>query len=97
MLSDRLTSQFTVDNRFVFSMMCCSIQMKPDEELVHVYFSSLNFRDVMVATGRITVKIPKHRLYLVRTLKFIFIYTAQADYSVLSCGVLSRNTAQSCL
>jgi hypothetical protein len=63
--------------------------MKPDEELVLVYFSSLNFKDVMMATGRITPELPKHRLDLVRTLKFIFIDTAQADCSVLSCGVLS--------
>jgi hypothetical protein len=55
--------------------------METNEELVHIYYSALNFRDVMAATGRLMLEPPKHRLNLVRTechMKFSFINTARA-------------------
>jgi hypothetical protein len=44
--------------------------------MVHVYYSALNFRDVMIATGQMTVKGSKRQLNIVRndTLNEIHIY-----------------------
>jgi hypothetical protein len=49
------------------NLICYSIQTEPNEELVHIYYSALNFKDVMTATGRVTSKPTKRRLDLVRT------------------------------
>jgi hypothetical protein len=51
----------------MLDLICYSIQTGPDEELVHIYYSALNFKDVMTATGKLTSKPPKRRLDLVRT------------------------------
>jgi hypothetical protein len=57
---------------------CFSIQLEPNEELVHIYYSALNFKDVMTATGRLTEKPSRHRVDLVRT---DVIYEVQNLYS----------------
>jgi hypothetical protein len=36
--------------------MCYSPQLESDEELLHIYYSALNFKDVMTATGRLPLK-----------------------------------------
>jgi hypothetical protein len=37
--------------------MCYSLQLQPGEELSHIYYSSLNFKDVMTATARLPLKL----------------------------------------
>jgi hypothetical protein len=37
--------------------MCYSLQLEPGEELSHIYYSSLNFKDVMTTTARLPVKL----------------------------------------
>jgi hypothetical protein len=36
-------------------MLYCRVVTKVDEELVHIYYSALNFRNVMTATGKIAL------------------------------------------
>ena len=35
-------------------MLCFRVIIKPNEELVHIYYSALNFRDVMTATRNLS-------------------------------------------
>jgi predicted alternative tryptophan synthase beta-subunit len=37
--------------------VCYSVSSRPNEELVHVYYAALNFRDVMTATGKLSLDV----------------------------------------
>ncbi|XP_069675926.1 fatty acid synthase-like [Periplaneta americana] len=39
-----------------------NVSVEPNEELVHIYYSSLNFRDVMFATGKLIAELGTSRL-----------------------------------
>jgi len=46
---------------------------KADEELVHIYYSALNFRDVMTATGKLSLYVVvSDRLKQVRKETFVY-------------------------
>ncbi|XP_034230761.1 fatty acid synthase-like [Thrips palmi] len=36
------------------------IHLNPDQEFVHVYYSALNFRDIMTATGKLATEVAAH-------------------------------------
>jgi len=38
-------------------MLYFRVITKADEELVHIYYAALNFRDVMTATGKISLSV----------------------------------------
>ena len=38
-------------------MLYYRVTTKANEELVHVYYSALNFRDVMTATGKLSLNV----------------------------------------
>ena len=35
----------------------CRHHLKDRDELVHVYYSALNFRDIMTATGKLAIEV----------------------------------------
>jgi hypothetical protein len=49
-------------------LLCSRLQAKPDEELVQIYYSALNFQNVVLATGKVAANIfGKDRFNQVRT------------------------------
>jgi hypothetical protein len=48
-------------------LLCFRVQAKPNQELVQIYYSALNFRNVMTATGRLVTNSKEDRLNQVRT------------------------------
>jgi len=54
-------------------MLNFRVVTKEHEELVHIYYSALNFRDVMTATGKLSVNvIVSDRLKQVRKKTFFY-------------------------
>jgi len=54
-------------------MLYFRVKTKANEELVHVYYSALNFRDVMTATGKLSLYvIVSDRLKQVRKETFVY-------------------------
>jgi len=54
-------------------MLYFRVITKENEELVHVYYSALNFRDVMTATGKLSLNvIVRDRLKQVRKETFVY-------------------------
>jgi hypothetical protein len=50
-------------------LLCSRLQVRPDEELVQIYYSALNFRNVVMATGKVAANVfGKDRLKQVRAL-----------------------------
>jgi hypothetical protein len=46
---------------------------KANEELIHIYYSALNFRNVMTASGKLTLQVfDSDRLNQVRTKTFVY-------------------------
>jgi hypothetical protein len=62
--------------------------VEPNEQLVHVYYSALNFSDVMTATGRLTLKAANRQLDLVRTdfAISLFLFTLSPETSFINCS-----------
>jgi len=54
-------------------MLYFRVITKANEELVHVYYSALNFKDVMIATGKLSLNvIVSDRLKQVRKESFVY-------------------------
>jgi len=54
-------------------MLYFRVITKANEELVHIYYSALNFRDVMTATGKISLNVlVSDRLNQVRKETFVY-------------------------
>jgi hypothetical protein len=54
-------------------MLYFRVISKANEELVHVYYSALNFRDVMTATGKLSLNVVvSDRLNQVRKETFVY-------------------------
>jgi hypothetical protein len=54
-------------------MLYFRVITKTNEELVHIYYSALNFRDVMAATGKLSLYgIVSDRLNQVRKETFVY-------------------------
>jgi len=54
-------------------MLYFRVITKADEELVHIYYSALNFRNVMTATGKLSLRgIISDRLNQVRKETFVY-------------------------
>jgi len=54
-------------------MLYYRVITKANEELVHIYYSALNFRDVMTATGKLSLNVlVSDRLNQVRKETFVY-------------------------
>ena len=54
-------------------MLCFRVITKANEELVHIYYSALNFRNVMTASGKIALYgVASDRLNQVRKKTFVY-------------------------
>jgi len=54
-------------------MLYFRVITKPNEELVHIYYSALNFRNVLTATGKLSLHmIITDRLIQVRKETFVY-------------------------
>jgi len=74
-------------------MLYYRVITKANEELVHIYYAALNFRDVMRAAGKLSLHgIISDRLKQVRK-KNICLLTFISNHTYEQCFVFSKSTS----